>query len=176
MNQDVDRFILDVKFLKEDGSEFVCSTEIVSGDSADRTIMAWDFASGAQLSNQIFHERYTCPFLEVDPSYQNFVAQTNGNYIAVFSAKRPYKMDKNKRFESHKVSGYPVGLDFSASGKFLASGDAEGGLYIYWNHSSHLITRQTVKQGVPTTQVKWHPYLHTTVATSSWDGDVQLWQ
>ncbi|PKU44248.1 wd repeat-containing protein 25 [Limosa lapponica baueri] len=45
---------LDILFLPE-GREFLTSTDAVSRDSADRTIIAWDFQSAAKISNQIFH-------------------------------------------------------------------------------------------------------------------------
>lgn len=47
---------LDILFLRE-GSEFLSSTDASSRDSADRTIIAWDFRSSAKISNQIFHVR-----------------------------------------------------------------------------------------------------------------------
>lgn len=47
---------LDVLFLRE-GTEFLSSTDASSRDSADRTIIAWDFRSAAKISNQIFHVR-----------------------------------------------------------------------------------------------------------------------
>nr|XP_023402424.1 WD repeat-containing protein 25 [Loxodonta africana] len=47
---------LDILFLQE-GSEFLSSTDASSRDSADRTIIAWDFRTSAKISNQIFHVR-----------------------------------------------------------------------------------------------------------------------
>lgn len=49
-------------------------------------------------------ERYTCPSLALHPLEESFVAQTNGNYMAVFSSQRPYRMNKRRRYEGHKVS------------------------------------------------------------------------
>ncbi|XP_016335877.1 WD repeat-containing protein 25 [Sinocyclocheilus anshuiensis] len=40
------------------GREFVSSTDAVSRDSSDRTLIAWDFETTAKLSNQIFHVRH----------------------------------------------------------------------------------------------------------------------
>lgn len=48
-------------------------------------------------------ERYTCPSLALHPLEESFVAQTNGNYMALFSSQRPYRMNKRRRFEGHKV-------------------------------------------------------------------------
>lgn len=50
-------------------------------------------------------ERYTCPSLALHPLDDCFVAQTNGNYVAVFSSQRPYRMNKRRRYEGHKVGG-----------------------------------------------------------------------
>ncbi|XP_041711509.2 WD repeat-containing protein 25 isoform X2 [Coregonus clupeaformis] len=84
------------------GREFVTSSDSVSRDSAERTLIAWDFQTTAKVSNQIYHERYTCPSLALHPQQDSFVAQTNGNYMALFSAQRPYRMNKRRRYEGHK--------------------------------------------------------------------------
>lgn len=47
----------DVVFMRH-GTEFFTSTDLATRDSADRNIMAWDFATGAVLSNQIYHVSY----------------------------------------------------------------------------------------------------------------------
>lgn len=53
-------------------------------------------------------ERYTCPSLAMHPQEDSFVAQTNGNYIALFSTQKPYRMNKTKRYEGHKVNTFSV--------------------------------------------------------------------
>lgn len=62
---------LDILFLRE-GSEFLSSTDASSRDSADRTIIAWDFQSSAKISNQIFHVRNPVigPCFQVEPQPQ----------------------------------------------------------------------------------------------------------
>lgn len=47
---------LDILFLSGE-KEFVTSSDSVSRDSADRTLIAWDFGTTAKVSNQIFHVR-----------------------------------------------------------------------------------------------------------------------
>lgn len=49
-------------------------------------------------------ERYSCTRLKLHPTSGHFLAQSHGNYIALFSVNRPFKMNKAKRFEGHKVS------------------------------------------------------------------------
>uniref|UniRef100_A0A7M4EUE3 Anaphase-promoting complex subunit 4-like WD40 domain-containing protein n=1 Tax=Crocodylus porosus TaxID=8502 RepID=A0A7M4EUE3_CROPO len=129
---------LDVLFLPE-GKEFLTSTDAVSRDSADRTIIAWDFHSAAKISNQIFHERYTCPSLTLHPKESTFVAQTNGNYMALFSTQRPYRINKKKRYEGHKVEGFAVDCEFSPDGALLLTGSSEGKVFFYNYHTARII-------------------------------------
>ncbi|XP_067130757.1 WD repeat-containing protein 25-like [Centruroides vittatus] len=167
--------VLDLAFLSS-GKEIICSSDLVSKDSADRTIMAWDFETGALLSNQIYQERYTCPSLKVHPSGVNFIAQTNGNYIAVFSSTRPYKMNKNKRYEGHKVCGYNIDCDFSPDGNFILSGDVEGSTYIYKTDNAKLVKRLICTNDSPVVSVCWHPKLMNTLAIGTWNGQLQFWK
>lgn len=51
----------------------------------------------------LFQERYTVTRLCLHPKLNQFIAQTQGSYAAIFSTERPYKMNKNTRFEGHKV-------------------------------------------------------------------------
>ena len=47
---------LDILFLR-DGVDFITSSDCVSRDSADRTLIAWDYQTAAKVSNQIYHVR-----------------------------------------------------------------------------------------------------------------------
>ncbi|XP_046503365.1 WD repeat-containing protein 25 isoform X1 [Equus quagga] len=164
---------LDILFLQE-GSEFLSSTDVSSRDSADRTIIAWDFRSSAKISNQIFHERYTCPSLTLHPREPVFLAQTNGNYLALFSAVWPYRMSRRRRYEGHKVEGYSVGCECSPDGDLLVTGSADGRALLY---SFRTASRARILPGhaqacVGTT---FHPVLPSVLATCSWEGDVKIW-
>ncbi|PIK48459.1 putative WD repeat-containing protein 25-like [Apostichopus japonicus] len=67
--------------------EFLASCDFVCRNSGDRNIMVFDLRSTALLSNQIYHEKYTCPSLRGHPDGSVFVAQSNANYAAMFSTK-----------------------------------------------------------------------------------------
>uniref|UniRef100_A0A803K8B5 WD repeat domain 25 n=1 Tax=Xenopus tropicalis TaxID=8364 RepID=A0A803K8B5_XENTR len=157
------------------GKEFLSTTDSVSRDSADRTIIAWDFQTAAKISNQIFHERYTCPSLALHPKESIFVAQTNGNYMALFSTQRPYKMDKKKRFEGHKVEGFAVGCEFSPDGSLLVTGSSEGTVSFYSYHTARIV-RSISGDGSACISVNFHPVLSSLLATSYWDGQIRIWQ
>ncbi|XP_064149045.1 WD repeat-containing protein 25 [Loxodonta africana] len=164
---------LDILFLQE-GSEFLSSTDASSRDSADRTIIAWDFRTSAKISNQIFHERYTCPSLTLHPREPVFLAQTNGNYLALFSAVWPYRMSRRRRYEGHKVEGYSVGCECSPDGDLLVTGSADGRVLLYsFRTASRARTLQGHTQACVGTT--FHPVLPSVLATCSWEGDVKVW-
>uniref|UniRef100_A0A8C3LVC7 WD repeat domain 25 n=1 Tax=Chrysolophus pictus TaxID=9089 RepID=A0A8C3LVC7_CHRPC len=165
---------LDVLFLPE-GKEFLTSTDAVSRDSADRTIIAWDFQSAAKISNQIFHERYTCPSLALHPREPTFVAQTNGNYMALFSSQRPYRINKKKRYEGHKVEGFAVGCEFSPDGTLLVTGSSDGKVFFYNYHTSRIVRTLSAHREACVSAV-FHPVLPSLLATSDWAGEIKIWQ
>uniref|UniRef100_A0A8C4VSF1 WD repeat domain 25 n=1 Tax=Gopherus evgoodei TaxID=1825980 RepID=A0A8C4VSF1_9SAUR len=165
---------LDVLFLPE-GKEFLTSTDAVSRDSADRTIIAWDFDSAANISNQIFHERYTCPSLTLHPREPAFVAQTNGNYMALFSTQRPYRINKKKRYEGHKVEGFAVGCEFSPDGTLLVTGSSEGKIFFYNYHTARIIHTLSAHDQA-CVSATFHPVLPSLLATCDWAGDIKIWQ
>ncbi|KAI4882141.1 hypothetical protein NFI96_016956 [Prochilodus magdalenae] len=165
---------LDILFLSE-GKEFVTSSDVVSRDSADRTLIAWDFRTTAKVSNQIFHERYTCPSLALHPQEDTFFAQTNGNYVAIFSSQKPYRMNKRKRFEGHKVEGYAVQCEMSSDGTMLASGSSTGFVHFYDYQSAQSLLRLHAHQQASVC-VSLHPVLPAVVATCDWGGEIKIWK
>lgn len=48
------------------------------------------------ISNQIYQEAFSCTSLRVHPLNTHFVAQSNGNYIAIFGSEKPWRLDKRK--------------------------------------------------------------------------------
>ncbi|XP_053230854.1 WD repeat-containing protein 25 isoform X1 [Podarcis raffonei] len=165
---------LDIMFLPE-GKEFLTSTDAVSQDSADRTIIAWDFHTAAKISNQIYHERYTCPSFAPHPKEPAFVAQTNGNYLALFSSLRPYRMNKKKIYEGHKVEGFAIGCEFSPDGMLLVTGSSEGKVFFY-NYRTARIIRTLSAQSQACVCATFHPALPSLLATCGWDGVIKIWQ
>ncbi|XP_078134380.1 WD repeat-containing protein 25 isoform X3 [Sander vitreus] len=164
---------LDILFLKG-GVDFITSSDCVSRDSADRTLIAWDYQTTAKVSNQIYQERYTCPSLAVHPLEESFVAQTNGDYMAVFSSQQPYRMNKRRRYEGHKVEGYAVQCEFSLDGTILASGSSTGSAHFYDYHSVRMLhTLHAHSQ--PCLCVSQHPVLPATAATCDWAGEIKVW-
>ncbi|CAM8906293.1 unnamed protein product [Rhodiola kirilowii] len=104
--------ILDVEFIN-DAKQFVSSSDVSGSNISENSIIVWDVLRQVPLSNQVYVEAFTCPSIKSHPSDPNFIVQSNGNYIAIFSSTPPYRLDKYKRYEGHGVAGFPVKCSFS---------------------------------------------------------------
>ncbi|GAB2258050.1 hypothetical protein Droror1_Dr00014210 [Drosera rotundifolia] len=166
--------ILDVEFMA-DGKQFISSSDESGSRISENSLIVWDIPRQIPLSNQVYAEAYTCPCLRRHPSEPYFVAQSNGNYIAIFSTKHPFRLDKCKRFESHGVFGFPVKCEFSPDGRTLASGSSDGDIYFYDAKSSNVI-RKIKAHDQPCIDVAFHPIMPNVIASCSWSGDIVVFE
>ena len=166
--------ILDLELLNN-GREIVASSDIVRKNAASQMMLVWETSSTIVRSNQIYTEPFTCPSLHAHPWDRTFLAQSNGDYVVIFSTDKPYKLNKYKRFEGHSVKGNPLQFSISPDGSIVCSGSACGSLFFY-NYSSAKLIKRIEVSSAPTVAVSWHPMLQSTVACSSWDGTVYIVQ
>lgn len=164
--------VMDVDFNRE-GKHFVSASDIADRNASDRTIVVWDFATQIPLSNQVYLEAYTCPCVRYHPFENVFVAQSNGNYIALFSGYHPFRMNKYKRFEGHEVSGYRIQCNFSPDGELLISGSSNGGVYIYQYRSTKVLKVLEAHMHV-CTDVSYHPSMPSVLASGGWEGNLSI--
>ena len=160
-------------------------------NSLDRSVLVWDlesvsrrltdvhnvlmkFEKGAILSNQIYQEAYACTAVRLHPHHRDAVIQSSGNYIAIFSLRRPYKLNKGRRFEGHAVGGYRIQCNFSPDGRQLASGSADGRAVIYDWFGGGIVSSWKAHPSA-CLDVTFHPMLTGVRATSSWDGEIRIW-
>ena len=163
--------ILDVEFLNN-GKEIIASSDVVRRNASGQAIVVWESSSGTVFSNQVYQEPYTCPTLRPHPTDPTFLAQSNANYVVLFSSKRPYKMNKYKRFEGHRVEGYPVQCDVSPDGRVVASGDSSGDICYYQHHSGELIDRVSLAQDDPCVTVTFGQRDVGCIACCTWNGEM----
>ncbi|TYI96523.1 hypothetical protein E1A91_D01G078600v1 [Gossypium mustelinum] len=166
--------ILDVEF-STDGKQFVSSSDVSGSNISENSIIVWDISRQVPLSNEVYAEAYTCPCVRYHPFDPYFVAQSNGNYIAIFSSKPPFKLDKYKRYESHGVSGFPIKCNFSLDGEKLASGSSDGSIYLYNSRSSVLVKKIKAYEEA-CVDIAFHPILSNVIASCSWNGDVSVFE
>lgn len=166
--------ILDVEFTIN-GKQFISSSDVSGSNLSENSIIVWDVSRQVPLSNQVYVEAYTCPSVRCHPFEPCFVAQSNANYIAIFSSSPPFRLDKYKRYESHGVSGFPVKCNFSLDGEKLVSGSSDGCIYIYNYRSSELIRKIKVYEQA-CIDVVFHPVLPNVIGSCSWNGDVSIFE
>ncbi|KAI3457029.1 hypothetical protein Pfo_013692 [Paulownia fortunei] len=164
--------ILDVEFTV-DGKHLITSSDVSKSNLSENSIIVWDASRQVPLSNQVYAEAYTCPCIRCHPLEPYFIAQSNGNYIAIFSTRPPFKLDKYKRYESHGVSGFPIKCNFSLDGNMVASGSSDGCIYFYNSKTSKLLKKVKAYEQA-CVDVVFHPTLRDVVASCSWNGEVSV--
>ena len=76
-----------------------------------------------------------------------------------------------------QVSGFDVGCDISPDGKIIASGNAEGHMVFYDYQFGRMLSKLNADSNNDVIlNVVWHPVLYSTVAVSTWNGQIQIWQ
>ncbi|KAF7836794.1 WD repeat-containing protein 25 isoform X1 [Senna tora] len=166
--------ILDVEFTNN-GKQFISSSDVSGSNVSENSIIVWDMSRQVPLSNQVYVEAYTCPCVRCHPFESTFVAQSNGNYIAMFSSTPPFRLNKYKRYESHGVSGFPIKCNFNLDGKRLASGSSDGCIYLFDYQSSKVI-KKIKAYDQACIDVVFHPIIPNAIASCSWDGSISVFE
>ncbi|KAL2593246.1 hypothetical protein AAZV13_12G118400 [Glycine max] len=166
--------ILDVEFTMN-GKQFISSSDVSQSNANKNAIIVWDVSREIPLSNQVYVEAYTCPCVRCHPFDSIFVAQSNGNYDAIFTTTPPYRLNKYKRYEGHVVSGFPIKCNFSLDGKKLASGSSDGSIYLY-DYQSSKVVKKIKAHDQACIDVAFHPVIPNVIASCSWDGSILVFE
>ncbi|CAL0328904.1 unnamed protein product [Lupinus luteus] len=166
--------VLDVEFTMN-GKQFISSSDVSGSNVSENSIIVWDVSRQVPLSNQVYVEAYTCPCVRRHPFDPVFVAQSNGNYLAIFTTTPPYRLNKYKRYESHGVSGFPIKCNFNLDGKKLASGSSDGYIYLYDYQSSEVV-KKIKAYDQACIDVAFHPVIPDVIASCSWDGSISVFE
>ena len=117
--------------------------------------------------------------MAVHPDGGSFVAQSMDNQLLTYwcGPDRGVSQNRKKTFKGHIVAGFACQPAFSPNGGLLASGDGEGGLWVWdWKSGRVLLKRSRAHEGGPTIAVAWHPLQPSWVATAGWDNAIKLWE
>ncbi|CAN4090265.1 unnamed protein product [Withania somnifera] len=164
--------ILDAEFTF-DAKRIISTSDVSRSNISENSIIVWDVSREIPLSNQVYGEAYSCPSIRCHPSDTKFIAQSNGNYIAIFSTKPPFGLDKYRRYEGHSVSGFPIKCNFSFDGEKVISGSSDGYIYVYDSKCCELIRKIKVYDEA-CVDVVFHPVMSNVVASCSWSGQVSV--
>ncbi|XP_014491833.1 WD repeat-containing protein 25 isoform X2 [Vigna radiata var. radiata] len=166
--------ILDLEFTMN-GKQFISSCDVSQSNISENAIIVWDVAREVPLSNQVYAEAYTCPCVRLHPFDSIFVAQSNGNYVAIFTSTPPYRLNKYKRYEGHVISGFPIKCNFSLDGKKLASGSSDGSIFLY-DYQSSKVVKKIKAHDQACIDVAFHPIIPNVIASCSWDGSILVFE
>lgn len=112
--------------------------------------------------------------LALHPGGKWVAASRADNQVMVYGAKDVFKVRKGKVFRGHMSAGYQVGLGFSPDGRWLASGDGVGRVWV-WDWKSGRAVRSGVGHKGVCAGVAWGAGGGSDLLSWGWDGCVKAW-
>eukprot|EP00658_Telonema_sp_P-2_P005536 TRINITY_DN12073_c0_g1_i1.p1 TRINITY_DN12073_c0_g1~~TRINITY_DN12073_c0_g1_i1.p1 ORF type:complete len:484 (+),score=116.02 TRINITY_DN12073_c0_g1_i1:220-1671(+) len=153
---------------------FVDNNKRFVSTSDDKKIYIWEWGLPVVMKHISEPEMHSMPYVCLSPDKKVFVGQSMNNEIHVYAARDKFSQIRKKMFRGHMNAGYACGLDMSADGKYVISGDGDGRAFI-WDWKSCKLYKQIKAHDKVCIDVKWHPIEPSRVATCSWDGTIKYW-
>jgi pre-mRNA-processing factor 17 len=152
----------------EDGRRIVST-----GD--DKKILVWDHGINVPVRWIADPSMHSMPAVALSPTKDNLAVQSMNNQILCYSVTPKVVMNRKKKFTGHINAGYACQLSFSPNGKYLASGDGQGRLWVWEWSSRKSVAKIPAHESGPCIGCQWHPADGSVLATCGWDGVVKLW-
>jgi len=116
------------------------------------------------------------PVIAKHPSDRFWAGQSLDNQIVVYQAGDRFAQQRKKRFSGHSIAGYACDIAFSPNGKFIASGDGNGKLFVWdWKTSKNTRRFKAHDKG-PAIGCVWSPIEPSMVVTCGWDAVIKIWE
>ncbi|CDR97010.1 WD domain, G-beta repeat containing protein, putative [Babesia bigemina] len=146
---------------------------MTTGD--DRRIVIWEYNLPVPVKQLADPSMHSMPAVVMHPSDKFMLAQAMSNQILVYeSSHSRFRFFGGKRFKGHICSGYAIRPTCSPDGRYVASGDVRGRVFLWdWRTCRNLVTLPGHKS--VTMDCQWHPLQPSRLATCSWDGTIKLW-
>ena len=169
LTQEYDQHLAAVNSLAfiDEGRRFVSSSD-------DKALRVWEFGIPVTIKLVADPGMHSQPRMATHPTAPWLVTQSLDNTVVVYSTKERFRLNAKKQFKGHSVAGYGCGLSFSWDGRFLASGDGDGKLFV-WDWKTGRMLRTLKCHDQVTIGCEWHPLEASKLATCSWDGSIKLW-
>ncbi|AET40269.1 Cdc40p Ecym_5528 [Eremothecium cymbalariae DBVPG len=158
--------IIALKFFPN-GSKFISSSE-------DKTIRIWDNQINIPIKQISDTAQHSMPWIEIHPEHNYFATQSMDNSIGVYSMKPKYKKHTKKIFKGHHSAGYGIRFDISPDGRYIASGDSMGRLFIWDWKTCRILKQFNAGTKDPLTNVAWNPQETSKVICSGNSGKIFL--
>ena len=143
--------------------------------SDDKSIRVWDFDVPVCIKYVADPKMHSMPAAAAHPTEPAIVFQSMNNLLLGYTTVDRLGSTR-KRFGGHMVTGLACQPCFSPDGRILASGDGTGQI-IFWDWArTKSIKRIPNAHSKPVMDVIWHPRDPSKLISSSWDGDIKMWQ
>lgn len=104
-------------------------------------MLIWEYNIPVPIKYIAEPDMHSMPATTLHPTGGFFVGQSLDNKIVTWTARDKFRQMKKKEFKGHVNAGYACRMSFSPNGKFLASGDGQGKMYI-WDWGSTKVYRK----------------------------------
>ena len=108
--------------------------------SDDKSIRIWDWNTPVEIKYISEPYMHSIPRIAISHSKKWLACQSLDNQILIYSALDKFKMNRKKSYKGHVVAGYACQPTFSTDGKYIASGDSSGSVFI-WDWKSQKILK-----------------------------------
>ncbi|OAA60595.1 mRNA splicing factor [Niveomyces insectorum RCEF 264] len=144
--------------------------------SDDKSLRVWDYNIPVPISYTSEPWMYPLTRAAAHPSHKYVAYQSSDNQVLVYGARDKYRQNRKKAFKGHNNAGTAIGLDISADGQFLATGDTSGFVCFFdWKTCRMYEKLKADAAGGAITEVLWHPQETSKVVTAGTQGDIKLW-
>ncbi|CAM9868662.1 unnamed protein product [Phaeothamnion confervicola] len=154
---------------------FVDDNQKIVSTSDDKKVLIWEYNIPVPIKYIAEPHMHSMPATALHPSGNFWVGQSMDNQILTWGARDRFKQNRKKEFKGHINAGYACQMSFSPNGKFLASGDGQGKLFVWDWGSTKIYRKMDAHDNGPAISTAWHPREPSWVATAGWDGLIKLW-
>ncbi|CAM9121899.1 unnamed protein product [Discosporangium mesarthrocarpum] len=154
---------------------FVDDDQRFVSTSDDKKVLIWEYNIPVPIKYISEPDMHSMPTTALHPSGGFWVGQSLDNKIISWTGRDKFRQLRKKVFKGHVNAGYACRIAFSPNGKFLASGDGQGKVYIWDWGSTKVYRKLQCHDDGPCIDVAWHPLQPSWVATAGWDGVIKLW-
>eukprot|EP01116_Phalansterium_solitarium_P023403 TRINITY_DN8175_c0_g1_i1.p1 TRINITY_DN8175_c0_g1~~TRINITY_DN8175_c0_g1_i1.p1 ORF type:complete len:619 (+),score=213.01 TRINITY_DN8175_c0_g1_i1:140-1996(+) len=151
----------------DEGRRFVSSSD-------DKSLRVWEYGIPVVIKYICEPHMHSMPAITLHPQGTWIACQSLDNQILIYSTKDRFRLNKKKRFAGHLNAGYACQIAFSPDSHFIATGDADGNVFIWDFNTQKLIKRWKAHQGA-CIGLQWHPIEPSWIVSSGWDNSVKLW-
>ncbi len=155
---------------------FVDESRRFMSTSDDKSVRVWDYNIPVPISYTSEPWMYPLTRAALHPSQKYVAYQSSDNQVLVYAARDKYRQNRKKEFKGHNNAGTAIGIDISADGQFLASGDTSGFVCFFdWKTCKMYEKLKADAAGGSINHVLWHPQETSKVVTAGAQGDIKLW-